>query len=94
MRVCLALNIAADIFKVLLAGKLRKRLTLHTITVINKVSGVILVGFGMALLYGTIFLAKDISKLLVKLCRVFGVHNALVAISLNKTLVQLISLPL
>jgi threonine/homoserine/homoserine lactone efflux protein len=58
--VCLALNIAADIFKVLLAGKLRKRLTLHNITVINKVSGVILVGFGMALLYGTIFLSKDI----------------------------------
>ncbi len=58
--VCLALNIAADIFKVLLAGKLRKRLTLHNITVINKVSGVILVGFGMALLYGTVFLAKDI----------------------------------
>jgi len=58
--VCLAFNIAADIFKVLLAGKLRKRLTLHNITVINKVSGVILVGFGMALLYGTVFLAKDI----------------------------------
>lgn len=57
--VCLALNIAADIFKVLLAGKLRKRLTLHNISVINKVSGVILVGFGMALLYGTVFLAKE-----------------------------------
>ncbi|MBO9561464.1 MAG: LysE family transporter [Niastella sp.] len=58
--VCLALNIAADVFKVLLAGKLRKRLTLHNINVINKVSGVILVGFGMALLYGTLFLSKDI----------------------------------
>lgn len=58
--VCLALNIAADVFKVLLAGKLRNRLTLHNITVINKVSGVILVGFGMALLYGTVFLTKSI----------------------------------
>jgi threonine/homoserine/homoserine lactone efflux protein len=58
--VCLALNIAADVFKVLLAGKLRKRLTLHNINVINKVSGVILVGFGMALLYGTLFLSKEI----------------------------------
>lgn len=57
--VCVALNIAADIFKVLLAGKLRNRLTLHNISVINKVSGVILVGFGMALLYGTVFLAKE-----------------------------------
>lgn len=54
--VCISLNIAADIFKVLLAGKLRNRLTLHNLTVINKISGVILVGFGMALLYGTIFL--------------------------------------
>lgn len=58
--VCLALNIAADVFKVLLAGKLRKRLTLHNMNVITKVSGVILVGFGMALLYGTLFLSKDI----------------------------------
>ncbi|MFT3826209.1 MAG: LysE family translocator [Chitinophagaceae bacterium] len=54
--ICLALNIAADICKVLLAGKLRKKLTLHTLAVINKVSGVILVGFGVALLYATIFL--------------------------------------
>jgi threonine/homoserine/homoserine lactone efflux protein len=58
--VCLILNIAADIFKVLLAGKLRKRLTLHNIALINKISGVILVGFGMALLYGTVFLVKNI----------------------------------
>ncbi len=58
--VCVALNIAADICKVLLAGKLRKRLTLHTLAVINKISGVILVGFGVALLYGTIFLSNKI----------------------------------
>lgn len=56
--VCISLNIAADVFKVLLAGKLRNRLTLHNLTVINKVSGVILVGFGMALLYSAIFLPK------------------------------------
>ncbi len=54
--VCISLNIAADVFKVLLAGKLRNRLTLHNLTVINKISGVILVGFGMALLYNTVFL--------------------------------------
>jgi threonine/homoserine/homoserine lactone efflux protein len=58
--VCIAVNIAADIFKVLLAGKLRNRLTLHTMSVINKVSGVILVGFGFALLYGTFFLSDKI----------------------------------
>ena len=54
--VCIAINIAADVAKVLLAGKLRNRLTLHNISVINKVAGVILAGFGFALLYGTFFL--------------------------------------
>lgn len=58
--VCIAINIAADILKVLLAGKLRHRLTLHNMSVINKVSGVILVGFGFALLYGTFFFSDKI----------------------------------
>lgn len=57
--VCLALNIAADTFKVLMAGKLRSRLTLHNISVINKVSGTLLVGFGVALLIGTILLTEQ-----------------------------------
>lgn len=57
---CISINIAADIFKVLLAGKLRNRLTLHNMALINKVSGVILVGFGFALLYGTLFLSDKI----------------------------------
>lgn len=56
--ICLALNIAADIFKVLMAGKLRKRLTLHNISLINKLSGTILIGFGIALLIGTVFLTR------------------------------------
>lgn len=59
--VCLALNIAADTFKVLMAGKLRSRLTLHNISVINKISGTLLIGFGVALLLGTIFLAEKIN---------------------------------
>jgi threonine/homoserine/homoserine lactone efflux protein len=59
--VCLALNIAADIFKVLMAGKLRSRLTLHNISVINKISGTLLIGFGIALFFGTIFLAEKIN---------------------------------
>jgi hypothetical protein len=59
--VCLAFNIAADIGKVLLAGKLRNRLTLHNISLINKISGVILAGFGIALFYGTYFLADKIN---------------------------------
>ena len=55
--VCLAVNMAADVFKVLMAGKLRKRLTLHNISLVNKVSGTILIGFGIALLIGTMLLA-------------------------------------
>lgn len=58
--VCITFNMAADSFKVLLADRLRTKLTLHNITVINKVSGLILVGFGLALLYGTVFLVKEI----------------------------------
>jgi threonine/homoserine/homoserine lactone efflux protein len=53
--VCLALNIAADILKVMLAGKLRNKLTLHNISVINKISGIILGGFGIALFYASFF---------------------------------------
>jgi threonine/homoserine/homoserine lactone efflux protein len=58
--VCLAVNIAADILKVMLAGKLRNKLTLHNISLINKVSGIILAGFGLALFYGTYFLSAKI----------------------------------
>lgn len=56
---CLGLNIAADIFKVLMAGKLRKRLTLHNMSLINKISGTILIGFGLALLLGTVMFGSD-----------------------------------
>jgi threonine/homoserine/homoserine lactone efflux protein len=56
--VCVALNIVADVLKVIMAGKLRKRLTLHNISVINKISGTILIGFGIALLYGAFYLSK------------------------------------
>jgi threonine/homoserine/homoserine lactone efflux protein len=57
---CLILNMAADIAKVLLAGKLRKRLTLHNISIINKISGTLLIGFGIALLYSVVFLANKV----------------------------------
>jgi hypothetical protein len=44
-----------------MAGKLRKRLTLHNISLINKVSGTILIGFGIALLIGTVFLSEQVN---------------------------------
>jgi threonine/homoserine/homoserine lactone efflux protein len=54
--VCLLMNMGADVGKVMLAGKLRSRLTLHNLSIINKVSGSILIGFGIALVYSIVFL--------------------------------------
>jgi threonine/homoserine/homoserine lactone efflux protein len=54
--VCLLINMGADVGKVMMAGKLRKRLTVHNLSIINKISGAILMAFGVALLYGVIFL--------------------------------------
>lgn len=59
--VCLLVNMAADVGKVLMSGKLGKKLTLHNLKIINRISGTILIGFGIALLWGVIFLSKKIS---------------------------------
>ena len=53
--VCLLVNMSADVGKVMMAGKLRSKLTLKTLSVINRISGTILIGFGIALLWGVIF---------------------------------------
>jgi len=58
--VCLLVNMGADVGKVMMAGKLRKKLTLNNLSIINKISGTILIGFGMALLWGVIFLGNKI----------------------------------
>ena len=57
--ICLGVNIAADIAKVAMAGKLRDKLNLRNMTIINKLSGTILIGFGLALIYGSYFLAGN-----------------------------------
>ena len=58
---CLAINMSADVGKVTLAGKLRSKLTIENIRLINKVSGFILLIFGTALLAGVLFLMKKTS---------------------------------
>jgi threonine/homoserine/homoserine lactone efflux protein len=58
--VCLLVNMGADVGKVMMAGNLRKKLTVHNLNIINKISGGILVAFGVALLYGVIFLQHRI----------------------------------
>lgn len=55
----LLLNIGADIIKVRLAGKLRKKLTLKNVRLINKISGLILLIFGTVLLLGVVFFVKN-----------------------------------
>jgi threonine/homoserine/homoserine lactone efflux protein len=54
--VCLGMNMVADVLKVLMAGKIRQKLTVHNISLINKISGTILIVFGLALVYGIAFI--------------------------------------
>ena len=49
--ICLLINMAADVLKVMMAGRLRNKLNLHTLSVINKISGSILIVFGIALIF-------------------------------------------
>ena len=51
---CLALVLAGDIFKVFMAQRIRKKLTPHNLHILNKINGVILVIFGVVLLWGLI----------------------------------------
>jgi threonine/homoserine/homoserine lactone efflux protein len=53
--IALCMLLAGDIGKVVLAGKLRKRLTLKNISLLNKINGVVLIGFGLALIAGLIW---------------------------------------
>ncbi len=54
---CLLFVLAADIAKVMLAGKIRNRLTPHNIHNINRLNGIILIGFGIALIWGLLVYA-------------------------------------
>jgi threonine/homoserine/homoserine lactone efflux protein len=58
--VCLAIVFSADIAKVMLAGKIRKKLTPHNIHIINRVNGLILIGFGIALIWGLLLYADKL----------------------------------
>ena len=52
---CLVWMLGTDILKVLLAGKIRNRLTPHNIHIINRINGIILIVFGIALIWGLLF---------------------------------------
>jgi threonine/homoserine/homoserine lactone efflux protein len=55
---CLVLNSSVDILKVVLAGKIRKKMNEKNIRLINKISGTILLVFGIALLAGVFYTTK------------------------------------
>jgi threonine/homoserine/homoserine lactone efflux protein len=51
--ICLSMNIAADFFKINLAGRLRAKLNDKNIIIINKISGLMFLAFGVALIIGS-----------------------------------------
>ncbi len=55
---CLFINISADLLKVILAGKIRNSLNEKNIRLINKISGLILIGFGIALMVGVFYTSR------------------------------------
>ena len=57
---CLVVVAGFDIFKVMLAGKIRSKLTPHNIHIINRISGMILIGFGIALIWGILTYGDEI----------------------------------
>lgn len=57
---CLVWMLGTDILKVLLAGKIRNRLTPHNIHILNRINGLLLVIFGIALIWGLIVYGKRI----------------------------------
>ena len=60
---CLSIVFSGDFLKVMLAGKIRKRLTPHNIHIINRINGIILIGFGIALIWGLLIYAHKTGQL-------------------------------
>jgi threonine/homoserine/homoserine lactone efflux protein len=56
--VCLLVNMSADVGKVMMAGRLRNKLTIRTLSIVNRIAGIILIGFGIALLWDVIVFHK------------------------------------
>ena len=52
---CIVINTTVDILKVLLAGKIRKSLNEKNISLINKISGLILLCFAAVLIFGLFY---------------------------------------
>ena len=57
---CLTWMLGTDILKVFLAGKIRNRLTPHNIHILNRINGLLLIIFGIALVWGLLVYGKRI----------------------------------
>jgi threonine/homoserine/homoserine lactone efflux protein len=57
---CLSFVLATDLLKVMMAQKIRKRLTPHNIQILTRINGLVLLGFGVILLWGLIFYSDKI----------------------------------
>lgn len=55
---CLAWMLGTDFLKVMLAGKIRNRLTPHNIHILNCINGIILIVFGIALIWSLLIYGK------------------------------------
>ena len=55
---CLLFMVSSDTLKVMLAGKIRNRLTPHNIHIINRINGIILIVFGIVLIWGLMVYGK------------------------------------
>lgn len=60
--VCLLVNIGSDVLKVMLAGKIRPRLNIRNLQVINRVTGTVLIVCGCFILYQTFYHASKWGK--------------------------------
>ncbi|MBD0365413.1 MAG: LysE family transporter [Flavisolibacter sp.] len=60
--IALGLVLITDIVKVLLANRIRQRLTLKIILFINRLNGTILIGFGIGLLWGLLFYSDKLPQ--------------------------------
>jgi threonine/homoserine/homoserine lactone efflux protein len=58
---CLAFVLSTDILKVMMAQKIRRKLTPHNIQILSRINGLILLGFGVVLLWGLLFFNEKIS---------------------------------
>jgi threonine/homoserine/homoserine lactone efflux protein len=57
---CLVIVALFDVAKVMMAGRIRQKLTPHNIHIINRISGMILIGFGVALIWGILAFGNNV----------------------------------